>query len=106
MKPIKIVFYLSLILLISSCGTIKEGFKNQKKDSSDEFLVQKKSPLVMPPDYDQLPLPGTINNKDILTDKENIKDIISKTPKEKNKSTIEDDNESLERSILKKIIKK
>ena len=41
MKPIKIVFYLSLILLISSCGTIKEGFKNQKKDSSDEFLVQK-----------------------------------------------------------------
>ena len=106
MKPIKIVFYLSLILLISSCGTIKEGFKNQKKDSSDEFLVQKKSPLVMPPDYDQLPLPGTINNKDNLTDKENIKDIISKTPKEKNKSTIEDDNESLERSILKKIIKK
>ena len=106
MKPIKIVFYLSLILLISSCGTIKEGFKNQKKDSSDEFLVQKKSPLVMPPDYDQLPLPGTINNKDILTDKENIKDLISKTPKEKNKSTIEDDNESLERSILKKIIKK
>ena len=106
MKPIKIVFYLSLILLISSCGTIKEGFKNQKKDSSDEFLVQKKSPLVMPPDYDQLPLPGTINNEDILTDKENIKDIISKTPKEKNKSTIEDDNESLERSILKKIIKK
>ena len=106
MKPIKIFFYLSLILLISSCGTIKEGFKNQKKDSSDEFLVQKKSPLVMPPDYDQLPLPGTINNKDILTDKENIKDIISKTPKEKNKSTIEDDNESLERSILKKIIKK
>ena len=87
MKPIKIFFYLSLILLISSCGTIKEGFKNQKKDSSDEFLVQKKSPLVMPPDYDQLPLPGTINNKDILTDKENIKDIISKTPKEKNKST-------------------
>ena len=60
----------------------------------------------MPPDYDQLPLPGTINNKDILTDKENIKDIISKTPKEKNKNTIEDDNESLERSILKKIIKK
>ena len=106
MKPIKIVFYLSLILLISSCGTIKEGFKNQKKDSSDEFLVQKKSPLVMPPDYDQLPLPGTINNKDILTDKENIKDLISKTPKEKNKSTIKDDNESLERSILKKIIKK
>ena len=106
MKPIKIFFYLSLILLMSSCGTIKEGFKNQKKDSSDEFLVQKKSPLVMPPDYDQLPLPGTINNKDNLTDKENIKDIISKTPKEKNKSTIEDDNESLERSILKKIIKK
>ena len=104
MKPIKIFFYLSLILLISSCGTIKEGFKNQKKDSSDEFLVEKKSPLVMPPDYDQLPLPGS-NNKDDITDNRNIKSIISETPKEKDQNTIENSDESFETSILKKIKK-
>ena len=30
---------------------------NQKKRSTDEFLVEKKSPLVMPPDYNELPIP-------------------------------------------------
>ena len=32
---------------------LKEGFSNQKKNKSDEFLVEKKSPLVMPPDYNE-----------------------------------------------------
>ena len=40
MKNLK---YLTLILILFlyGCGTIKEGFVNQKKNSSDEFLVQK-----------------------------------------------------------------
>lgn len=104
MKPNKIFIILSLIFFLSSCGTIKEGFKNQKKDSSDEFLVEKKSPLVMPPDYDQLPLPGS-NNKDNITDNRNIKSIISETSKEKDQNTIENSNESFETNILKKIKK-
>ncbi len=104
MKPNKIFIILSLIFFLSSCGTIKEGFKNQKKDSSDEFLVEKKSPLVMPPDYDQLPLPGS-NNKDNITDDRNIKSIISETSKEKDQNTIENSNESFETNILKKIKK-
>ena len=36
-----------LILVLNSCGTLKEGFSSQKKDSIDEFLVEKKSPLVI-----------------------------------------------------------
>ena len=104
MKPNKIFIILSFIFFLSSCGTIKEGFKNQKKDSSDEFLVEKKSPLVMPPDYDQLPLPGS-NNKDNITDNRNIKSIISETSKEKDQNTIENSNESFETNILKKIKK-
>ena len=36
------IFLISLItLFLSSCGTIKEGFTNQKKNNSDEFLVEK-----------------------------------------------------------------
>ena len=70
MKPIKIFFHLSLILLISSCGTIKEGFKNQKKDSSDEFLVQKKNPLVVPPDYMKLPKPKDSEDEELLIEEE------------------------------------
>ena len=50
-----------LILVLNSCGTLKEGFSSQKKDSIDEFLVEKKSPLVMPPDFNELPLPQQTN---------------------------------------------
>ena len=50
-----------LILVLNSCGTLKEGFSSQKKDSIDEFLVEKKSPLVMPPDFNELPFPEDPN---------------------------------------------
>ena len=62
MKYLRIFIILSVILLNHSCGTIKEGFKNQKKNSSDEFLVEKKSPLVMPPEYGELPVPSKDSN--------------------------------------------
>ena len=61
MKYFKILIFFQLILLLYSCSTIKEGFTNQKKSGSDEFLVEKKSPLVMPPDYDKLPVPSSEN---------------------------------------------
>ena len=43
MKKIKllILLYFSFIVL-NSCGTVKEAFSSQKKDSTDEFLVEKK----------------------------------------------------------------
>ena len=44
--------------LFNSCGTIKEGFTMQKKDNTDEFLVEKKNPLKLPPDFDELPIPS------------------------------------------------
>ena len=59
MKYFKIIILLVLSLFIYSCGAVKEGFSNQKKNSSDEFLVEKKAPLVMPTDYKDLPKPTT-----------------------------------------------
>ena len=77
MKYFKILIFFQLILFLYSCSTIKEGFTNQKKSSSDEFLVEKKSPLVMPPDYNDLPIPN--QNKDSLKANENkIKDLVKK----------------------------
>ncbi len=48
-----------LILLISlySCQSIKDGLTGKKYESSDEFLVIKKNPLVLPPDFNMLPEP-------------------------------------------------
>ena len=42
MNNFKKFITLNIILMLYSCGTIKEGFTNQKKNNSDEFLVEKK----------------------------------------------------------------
>ena len=98
-KFLKVLILLSIALIVYSCGTLKEGFKNQKKNNSDEFLVEKKSPLVMPPDYGELPRPNS--DLDIENDEDNsIKSIISK---DTNSIQSSDDNKNFEESLLKKI---
>ena len=57
------IFFLIIIFFLASCSTVKEGFSNNKKNNSDEFLVEKKSPLVMPPNYGQLPEPKELKKK-------------------------------------------
>ena len=61
MKQFKFYILIAIAVLFSSCSSLKEGFTNQKKNNSDEFLVEKKSPLVMPPDYNELPIPSEEN---------------------------------------------
>ena len=86
-----------ILLLLTSCG----GFK-LKKENVDEFLVEKKSPLVMPPEFGKLPLPdGQKTNEDKGEDF-SIKEILTK----KNTSEItekQNSNSSIEKSILDKI---
>ena len=105
MKYLRIFILISSVLIFYSCGTIKEGFSNQKKNNSDEFLVEKKSPLVMPPDYDKLPLPkkGTDQNE---SDKDNFKDLVMVDTQEDQSMNKEDDrknNQNFEETILEKI---
>lgn len=104
MKYFKILFLLNLILLFYSCGTVKEGFINQKKNSNDEFLVEKKSPLVLPPDYEELPIPNANEN---IADDENNK--IEKLVKSNDNLEKDDNNtdakKTFEESVLEKIKK-
>ena len=103
MKYFKLLIFFQLILFLYSCSTIKEGFTNQKKSSSDEFLVEKKSPLVMPPDYNDLPLPDQ-NNEMAETNEDKIKDLVTKNNNENAEmNNAEDGNSNIEQSILKKI---
>ena len=46
-----------LLFLQLSCQSIKDGLSGKKYESSDEFLVIKKNPLVLPPDFNELPKP-------------------------------------------------
>ena len=57
----KKITYILLFIFLSSCGdsfdSVKRGLTGAKKNSADEFLVKKKDPLILPPDYENLPVP-------------------------------------------------
>ena len=53
--------YILIILIfnfLQSCSSVSEGFKLKKGNTGDEFLVEKKNPLVLPPNFNELPEPG------------------------------------------------
>ena len=52
------------IILLSGCQNLKDGLSGDKKSNSDEFLIEKKSPLVLPPEFSQLPKPESLNNEE------------------------------------------
>ena len=96
---------LLLLLFLYSCGSVGEALQGKKRsDQGDEFLIDKKNPLVMPPDFDKLPKPGEANvksTKDIENDQSNIKNLLKNNDDEYVSSS--DESTSLESSILKKI---
>ena len=104
MKYLKIIILSNLFLFLLSCGTVKEGFSNQKKNNSDEFLVEKKTPLVMPPNFNELPEPK-INKQEIKKEKNPIKSLLLKKDDDLNDNDIDDKEKKLEDSLLEKIKK-
>ena len=103
-KITKLLILSIFIITLNSCGSIKEGFTNSKKKSTDEFLVKKKSPLVMPPEFEELPIPGNDNQEKKNDENEEIKSLITnsenKSPESQNSSN---QNTNFEISILEKI---
>jgi predicted small secreted protein len=99
----KILVFLSMAILLSGCNTLKKGFTPDKR-SGEEFLVEKKSPLVMPPDFNELPIP---NQEKVV--KENRKSTVKSLISGSNDKTITEENNesisSIEKLILKQIKK-
>ena len=54
---IRNIFLLIIFISLYSCQSIRDGLTGKKYESSDEFLVIKKNPLVLPPDFNTLPEP-------------------------------------------------
>ena len=100
MKQCKFFIVICIALFLTSCSSLKEGFSNQKKNNSDEFLVEKKSPLIMPPDYNELPIP---NEENINKESNEIKSLISKSKNGEIEENSDEKSLSFEGSILEKI---
>ena len=98
-----IIYLLLLVFFTTSCGgtfdSVKRGITGQKNTSADEFLVKKKDPLILPPDFEDLPTPDERNT---------AIDEVSSFEKSL-ESSIEDtssSSSSVEELILKKIRRK
>ena len=97
-------FVVIIFFLLSACGgtldSVKRGLSGQKKVSTDEFLVEKKDPLVLPPGYYDLPEPGQTEMDEDLDEKD-ISSILK--VENNNQNTDSSETKGLEESILKKI---
>ena len=66
-KFFKILIYLKLFIFLINCGggwgDFKKTMSGQKTTNTDEFLIKKKDPLVLPPEYRELPLPKSNKKK-------------------------------------------
>ena len=84
------------LFLLQACGGLsdaKKVLKNEKISNTDEFLVKKKEPLVLPPNFDEIPKPGSKSQTN-TSGKSGIEKIL-KAPKtddlsKKSSSSIED----------------
>ena len=97
----KIIYISFLVFFATSCAntfdSVKRGITGQKQGTTDEFLIEKKDPLILPPDYENLPTPDERNaaSEEISVFEENLEISV-----EENSSSSTD---SVENSILKKI---
>ena len=105
-KFLKISALFLFLLFLYSCGSVGDALQGKKRaDQGDEFLIEKKNPLFMPPDYDKLPEPGEASmksTKDIESDQSNIENLLKNSEIEEDASSSEQST-SIESSILKKI---
>ena len=96
--------YILIVLIfnfLQSCGSVSEGFKLKKGNTGDEFLVEKKNPLVLPPNFNELPEPGKTEISD-QSNKAFEEKILSKNTKN-NSQKDKTSTKSTEELILKNI---
>ena len=94
-----LILFVSILFLNSCGGDAGKVLRNEKIKNTDEFLVKKREPLILPPDYDKIPSPGSLGKSKEKNEVENI----LKIPEE-NSNKINNES-SVEQSIIDKIKK-
>ena len=104
MKKNKIfLFFVLATLILNNCGGFQDAMDPQRKNKTDEFLVEKKLPLSMPPDFEKLPIPK--NEKVVKNEENNLKKLIvnNQTNSSETSSDNEKSTESFEKLLIEKI---
>ena len=99
----KLIFFnLLIFIFLSGCQNVRETLSMKKKQNIDEFLIEKKNPLILPPEFSKLPEPRK-NNEDEVSKDDNID--LTKVLEKKDgldKETLPSDLEKSIQNILKK----
>ena len=97
----KVISLIIISLFVTSCGdtlsAVKRGITGEKQKSGDEFLVKKKDPLILPPDFESLPSP----DEEIMEEEEMLS--LEKTFNKNSSNENDFESSSTEESILKQI---
>ena len=100
----KIFLLLVVLNIITACQTTKDALTLKKKPSGDEFLVEKKNPLVLPPTYGELPIPKNNQINKSLENENDIKVLLTNDDISLDSKIIENSKPStLEKSIIEKV---
>ena len=103
----KIIFSLIVLFFTASCSdtwdSVKRGLTGQKDTSTDEFLVEKKDPLILPPNFEDLPEPtqASDNEEEIEDFQKTLQGLSTETTE----TDIGQSSQGSEQSILEQIRK-
>ena len=92
-----------ILFFLISCGgweSFESAVSGKKKVTTDEYLIKKKDPLILPPDYDKLPLPES--KKSDIEESNRIESILNKEGSSSNRKR---KKSPLETSIEKELRK-
>ena len=98
------IFLIILLLTLSSCQGVKNALTGKKYENSDEFLVIKKNPLVLPPNFNDLPSPKDVTNTTQIENIENeIEDLLSSIKDDDEVNVESSSSSETESFVLEKI---
>ena len=102
----KLILAILILNLLNGCQTLKDGLEgNKKSKSAEEFLIQKKNPLVLPPDYSKLPLPKNVANNNESSNEFDLEKKLKQNTNSNTKNSNKKITDSFEKMVIEKIKK-
>ena len=104
-NKLTILIIILFSILLYACEAAKNAIEGKKRsEQSDEFLVEKKDPLAMPPDFEKLPTPGNQEvSPETFSDNNELKDLLNIEDCDTSVSNNSDNPSDIESSIIEKI---
>jgi len=102
------ILLLIFLFFVAGCQDVKKGFSGKSIDEGEEFLVIKKNPLVVPPDFEKMPIPKNeikeSNSIEVENNQDNdFKKLLKTQDQNVDQSDSRENSGDLEKKIIDKI---